>query len=139
MLSPDSTGMRGEELCQFPRVAHELWVPMPAAAWAPQSGALCLFESLLCLQCPTKLGSQWLLKVNGWANWSLSGLSLHIRHLLVEDSEQFLIVFLCSDVREVKSVCTQSPVSPQCSFQYQRFVSNVSIFSMKSMSFFLYL
>lgn len=66
-------------------------------------------------------------------------LGLHIQLLLVEDSEQFLIVFLCSDVREVKSVCTQSPVSPQCSFQYQRFVSNVSIFSMKSMSFFFYL
>ena len=62
MLSLDSTGMRGGELCEFPSITQELWVPVPAATWASQSGALCLFESLLCLQCPTKLGSQWLLK-----------------------------------------------------------------------------
>lgn len=44
-------------------------------------------------------------------------------------------MFLCSDVREVKSVCTQSLVSPWRSFQYQSFVSGVKFLKKKTVSF----
>lgn len=37
MLRLDSTGMRGEELCQFPSITQELWVPVPAATWGSLS------------------------------------------------------------------------------------------------------